>query len=555
MSFSPFGLNPDIIQAITAMGFEQPTPVQEKVIPHILASDRDMIGLAETGSGKTAAFGLPILSKLDPESRDVQALILCPTRELCIQISRDMESFSRYTPDPGIAVVYGGSSYRTQKQKLKSGARIIVATPGRLVDLITQGYADIGHIRYLVLDEADIMLNMGFKDELEAILEATPGTQQSLLLSATMSDDIAGIAARYLHDPVEITAGRKNVATAAVEHTYFMVHARDKFQALKRLVDSHPGIYGLIFCRTRGSAKDIAEKMIGEGYNADALHGDLSQDQREYVMGKFRDRKLQLLVATDIAARGLDVQNLTHVIHYDLPDDLEIYNHRSGRTGRAGKTGQSLAIINMKEKYKIRRIERTIGRKIEEGTIPGTREICDAQLMNMMDRVKTVDVNEDRIAAFLPAILDKLDGLDREDLIKRFISLEFNRFLDSYGNLPDLTPVRQPRQNRDTRGNRRQDQAGRNRGDRERRSRETGRTRGGGGSHVWLTVSVGKVDGVTPQKIISLINSATRGQSVDIGKIDIDYSRTRVQVEAGAEEFLLEVLKRKKFQGKRIKVK
>ena len=546
MSFTPFGLNPDIIKAITEMGFEQPTPVQEKVIPHILSSDRDMIGLAETGSGKTAAFGLPIVSSIDMESRAVQALILCPTRELCMQITRDMESFSRYTKNPGIVAVYGGSSYKLQKDKLRRNARIIVATPGRLVDLIGQGIADIGTIRYLVLDEADIMLNMGFKDELEAVLEATPGTQQTLLLSATMSNEIAGIAARFLKDPVELAAGRKNVATAAVEHTYYMVHARDKFQVLKRLVDSHPGVYGIIFCRTRMATKEIAEKMIGEGYNADALHGDLSQDQREYVMGKFRDRKLQILVATDIAARGLDVQDLTHVIHYDLPDELEIYNHRSGRTGRAGKTGQSLAIINMKEKYKIRRIEQTIGRKLKEGRIPGTREICEAQLLDMMDRVTRVDVDEERMTYYLPSILEKLDGLDRENLIKRFISLEFNRFLDSYKNLPDLTPLMKPRNDRQkSRADRAQS--------RSTRDRRSGRVESG--DFTWITINSGKINGATPVKIISMINSCTRGQSVGIGKIDIGPDRTRVQVESGASEYVVSLLKRRKFQGKRLKIR
>ncbi|MBN2049026.1 MAG: DEAD/DEAH box helicase [Spirochaetales bacterium] len=549
MSFTVFGLNPNILKAIEALGFEHPTPVQEKVIPHILSSDRDMIGLAETGSGKTAAFGLPILSRIDMSFRGVQALILCPTRELCLQITRDMGSFSKYISDPGIVAVYGGSSYRTQKQKLKEGARIVVATPGRLVDLIGQGIADISRIWCLVLDEADIMLNMGFKEELEAILEAAPEERQTLLLSATMSDEVARIASRFLRDPAELTVGKKNVATASVEHTYYMVHARDKFQVLKRLVDSHPGIYGLIFTRTRGGAKEVADKMIGEGYNADALHGDLSQDQREYIMGKFRERKLQLLVATDIAARGLDVQDLTHVIHYDLPDDLEIYNHRSGRTGRAGKTGQSLAIINMKEKYKIRRIEMTIGRKLKEGRIPGTREICEAQLLDMMDRVTAVEFDEQRLASYLPAILQKLDGLDREDLIKRFISLEFNRFLDSYRNLPDLTPLQQPKRMPE------REVPQRMRGERKGRPGDRAPSRRSEGSFMWLTLNAGKIDGVTPPKLISMINSCTRGQSVDIGKIDIGPDRTRFQVESGSVDYLLSVLKRRSFQGKRVKIR
>jgi ATP-dependent RNA helicase DeaD len=352
LNFSTLGLTDNIIKAIGELGFDTPTPIQEKVIPQILSDPRDIVGLAQTGTGKTAAYGLPILERTDILSKRVQALILCPTRELCLQIARDMESYSRFLPKLSVTAVYGGAGIIEQMRAVRKGTQIIVATPGRLLDLINRKAADISAIRHLVLDEADIMLNMGFKEELDAILAASPKERQTLLFSATMPSEVAKIAAKYMKNPIEISIGQKNSGTANVEHQYFMVHARDKYETLKRVVDYYPEIYGIIFCRTRISTQEIADKMIKDGYNAEALHGDLSQSQREFVMRKFREGNVQLLIATDIAARGLDVNNLTHVIHYDLPDDLEIYTHRSGRTGRAGKTGISLAIIHMKEKLK-----------------------------------------------------------------------------------------------------------------------------------------------------------------------------------------------------------
>ena len=441
MNFKELGLTDNIIKAIGELGFDTPTPIQEKVIPQILNNPRDIVGLAQTGTGKTAAYGLPILERTDISSKKVQALILCPTRELCLQIAHDMESFAQFLPKLSVTAVYGGAGIIEQMRSVRKGTQIIVATPGRLLDLINRKAADISAIRHLVLDEADIMLNMGFKEELDAILAAAPTERQTLLFSATMPSEVAKIASKYMKNPLEISVGQKNSGTASVEHQYFMVHAKDKYETLKRAVDYYPEIYGIIFCRTRISTQEIADKMIKDGYNAEALHGDMSQQQREFVMRKFREGNVQLLIATDIAARGLDVNNLTHVIHYDLPDDLEIYTHRSGRTGRAGKTGISLAIIHMKEKYKIGSLEKTVKRKITATKVPLGKDICEQQLIRLIDRVKAVKVDNDQISPYLAVIEEKLADLDREALLKHFVSMEFNRFLDYYKNAPDLTAV------------------------------------------------------------------------------------------------------------------
>ncbi|MDC7219642.1 MAG: DEAD/DEAH box helicase [Spirochaetales bacterium] len=540
MKFEEFPLREEIQQAIQAMGFESPTPIQEKTIPLILEGERDIIGLAETGSGKTASFGLPMLNMIDLEKREIQGLILSPTRELCQQICREMERFASRMQGIRITPIYGGAPFPPQKRALKAGSHIIVATPGRLLDLIKQGEARLETLRFLVLDEADIMLNMGFKDELDAILEAAPEDRLNLLFSATMPPEVARIADNYMKDPQEVAAGEKNKASANVEHSCYMVHAKDKFKALKRLVDSHPGIYGIVFCRTRAGCQTIADKMIKEGYPTDALHGDLSQNQREYVMKKFRDRSLQLLVATDIAARGLDVSDLTHVIHYDLPDEIEVYNHRSGRTGRAGKQGRSYAIIHMKEKYRIRKIERIIGRSIEYRNVPTGDEICRAQLLNLIDRVTGVDVDESQISPFMDVIEDKLSTVSREELIHRFVSLEFNRFLDYYGKERDI--LSPSGQNRD-RGDRR-DRDGRNDFSQNRFE----------GDFIPLSISVGKRDKIMPQEIIGLVNKNGGKRKIPLGKILIGPSSSIVNVAADEVEFLASRLNRQTFRGRRLKV-
>lgn len=551
-----------VLKAIEELGFEYPTPIQEKVIPKIIENSGDVIGLAQTGTGKTAAFSLPVLEKIDTESRGAQALVLCPTRELCIQIVRDVENYTKYIKGFRVAAVYGGAAYGPQIKELNAGAQFIVATPGRLADLISKGKVDFENLKYLVLDEADIMLNMGFKDELDAIIEALPFNRTSLLFSATMPAEVEDIARRYMHDAEEVSAGKKNAGAATVTHSYYTVHAKDKFEALKRLVDYYPGIYGIVFCKTRASARAIAEKMIKEGYSADALHGDLSQEQREYIMGKFRERGLQLLIATDVAARGLDVKDLTHVIHYDLPDEIEIYNHRSGRTGRAGATGLSLAIINMKERGRMRRIEQNVGRKITETQVPGKKEICEAQLLSLIEKVQNVNVDEALIEPYMGVIAEKLAGFTGEELVKKFVSLEFNRFLDFYKNLEDLKPVKRgselshdanrkySRERRNERG-----YSGKNpRGyDGKPRGRKNDRSRDAE-NYDWIKINLGKRDGMSAPELMKIINQNTRGKSVDLGRIDIQPTSTRFQVEKGAGEYLSTVLRRKVYNGKRLRL-
>ncbi|MCK4542387.1 MAG: DEAD/DEAH box helicase [Spirochaetales bacterium] len=534
MNFHDFELNDAIMRAIDKLGFETPTPIQEKVIPHLLAEKSDVVGLAQTGTGKTAAFGLPIIEKIEKKERYIQSLILCPTRELCLQITGDMENFARFTPNISITAVYGGAAIVPQIKDIKRGTHVVVATPGRLLDLINRGVADLSAIKYLVLDEADIMLNMGFKDEIDAILEAAPAERQTILLSATMPREVAKIASTYMKNPVEITIGEKNAGVSTVEHKYFMVHSRDKYLALKRIVDFHPEIYGIIFCRTRRSTQEIADKMIKDGYNAESLHGDLSQAQREIVMKKFREKNLQLLVATDIAARGLDVNDLTHIIHYDLPDEIEVYNHRSGRTGRAGKKGTSFSVINMKEKSKLKRIENVIKRKITPEKVPTGKDICEHQLMHLIDRVKAVEVKTEQIAPYLSVIEEKLAALSREDLLKHFVSLEFNRFLNYYKNTPDISIVSGERKHRDD------------------SVRGPYKRSGGGAGFTWLSVNLGKKDNVLPPQLIGLINQCTRNRNIKLGRIDISFNKSSIQVESAYADVVYNSLNGYNYRGSKI---
>ncbi|MDC7236047.1 MAG: DEAD/DEAH box helicase [Spirochaetales bacterium] len=539
MEFKELPLSEATLKAVEKMGFKEPTPIQEKVIPILLETERDVTGLAQTGTGKTAAFGLPLIDQIDTDSREIQGIVLCPTRELCLQINKEMEQFAKYHKDLNIVPVYGGKDMGSQIRALKMKPQILVATPGRLVDMIKRGLADISKLRYMVLDEADIMLNMGFRDELDFILGESPAERQTLLFSATMPPEVARIASEYMDDPIEVSVGKKNSGTETIEHYYYMVHARDRYNALKRLVDFNPGIYGLVFCRTRSDTQMIADKMLKDGYNVDALHGDMTQQQREYVMKKFREQSLQILVATDIAARGLDVNNLSHVIHYELPDDIESYNHRSGRTGRAGRRGTSCAIVNMKEKYKIRRIEKILGRKILEAPVPLGEDICEQQLMHLIDRVHNVDVDEEQIAPYIGIIEDKLRDLDRGTLLKHFISMEFNRFLSYYGEQEDLKPVKVERDNRS--GGRDSKGGKWDRDDRHVR-------------YVHLNLNIGHRDRVSPQHIISLINRSTKGSQVAIGRIDIGPTKSSVQVDAEFADVLEKSLSRAPFGDKRIKV-
>ena len=444
-TFEELGVSADLLRAISELGYESPMPVQEAVIPYLLNDESsDVVALAQTGTGKTASFGLPLIQKIDLSLRKPQALILSPTRELCLQIANDLKDYSKYIPELSVLPMYGGTSIENQIRNFKRGVHIIVATPGRLIDLMDRKVVSLDTVKKVVMDEADEMLDMGFTDSINAILERVPEDRTTLMFSATMSPAIAKIAKNYLHDAREIVIGTKNEGAKSVNHVYYMVHAKDKYLALKRIADFYPDIYAIVFCRTRAETQDVADKLIGDGYSADALHGDLSQAQRDFVMGKFRQRRLQILVATDVAARGLDVDDLTHVINYGLPDDIESYTHRSGRTGRAGKTGTSIAIINLREKGKMRAIEKVIGKQFVAGKIPTGKEICEKQLLKVMDEIEKVQVNEEEIAAYLPDIYRKLDWLDTSSTgwTKRTSSSVSSRWSSTISSSTTATPAR-----------------------------------------------------------------------------------------------------------------
>jgi ATP-dependent RNA helicase DeaD len=504
------------------MGFEQPTPIQEKIIPRVLGSDQDLIALAQTGTGKTAAFGLPLIQLTDMHSKDIQALILCPTRELCMQITSDMEKFSKYCDGYGVVPVYGGTDIRKQIKAVKHGCHIVVGTPGRIMDLQRRKAIDFSSIRWLILDEADEMLNMGFKEDLDIILAGTPEKKRTLLFSATMPSEITQIAKKYMKQPEEISVGKRNQGAEHVRHEYYVVHARDRYSALKRLVDINPGVYGIIFCRTRQITKEVADKLMADGYNADALHGDLSQVQRDYVMNKFRLKQLQLLVATDVAARGIDVSDLTHIINYDLPDDNEVYIHRTGRTGRAGKSGVAISIVHAREGRKVRDLEKITGKRFDLKKVPSGMEICEKQLYSFIDRVEKIDVDDSQISQFLPVISKKLDWLSREELIKHFISVEFNRFLSYYKDLPDLDYS--PSDERPVR-------------------------RVNTGSFSRFHVNLGNKHGLNASRLIGLINEQTRNRNILIGKIEITTKHTYFEVESAYRKEIENNFRNAVFEG------
>jgi ATP-dependent RNA helicase DeaD len=524
-TFEELGIAPPIVRAITEMGYEQPMPVQEEVIPWLLGDGNEVIALAQTGTGKTAAFGLPLLQQIDIPLLQPQAVVLCPTRELCLQIAGDLNDYSKYIDGLKVIPVYGGSSIESQIRALRRGVHVVVATPGRLIDLINRKKVDLQRVRNVVLDEADEMLSMGFSEAIDEILSHIPAERNLLLFSATMPAGIARITKKYMHQPHEIVIGRKNEGAQNVRHVYYMVNAKDKYLVLKRLADYNPNIYGIVFCRTKKETQEIADLLIKDGYNADSLHGDLSQAQRDYVMQKFRLRNIQLLIATDVAARGLDVDDLTHIIHYGLPDDIESYTHRSGRTGRAGKTGTSIAIVHLKEKRKIKEIEKGIHKTFEQGAIPSGKQICEKQLFSFIDKLEKVKVNEEEIGEILPSIYRKLDWLDKEDLIKRLISHEFNLLIDYYQAAVEIeTPRENDRKSRPERlrsdkrtpvrferkgGRRDFDDAPRH----GSRPAERGYTR--------LSINVGKADGLTPHSLIGLMNDAIKGKKVTVGRIDM----------------------------------
>jgi len=498
----------EIRRAITELGFENPMPVQEEVIPYLLGNRNDVIALAQTGTGKTAAFGIPLLQRINPANRETQALILSPTRELCLQICDDIKDFSKYIPGINIVPVYGGTSIMNQIHALKHGAQIIVATPGRLIDLINRGKVNLEQVNNVVLDEADEMLNMGFSESVDEILGQLPEDRNTLLFSATMSKEIEKIAVRYLHDHKEIVVGSRNEGAELVNHIYYLVHAKDKYLALKRIVDYYPKIFAIIFCRTKVETQEIADKLIRDGYNAEALHGDLSQDQRDLTMQKFRQHLTQLLVATDVAARGLDVDDLTHVINYGLPDDIENYTHRSGRTGRAGKKGTSICIIHSKEKYKVRNIEKTIGKEFVDGTLPTPQEICTKQLYRAMDKIEKVDVDEDQIAPFMEEINRHFEFMDKEVIIKKLVSMTFGRFLDYYADAPEIEKPTAGRSGKSAKSGK-TGNTGRPSGPRKA---EKGYAR--------LFINLGKTDGFYPGEIMQYLNRHIKGKQ-QVGHIDL----------------------------------
>lgn len=543
-TFEELGVAANIRKAIEEMGYENPMPVQEEVIPYLLGEKNDVIALAQTGTGKTAAFGLPILQKINVKEYVPQALILCPTRELCLQIAGDLADYSKYIDNLKVLPVYGGSSIESQIKSLKRGVQIIVATPGRLIDLINRKTVELSNVKYVILDEADEMLNMGFMDSIDEILSRVPEGRSMLLFSATMPKEIAKITKKYMQSPKEITIGKKNEGSSNVKHVYYLVHARDKYLVLKRIADYYPNIYGIIFCRTRRETQEIADKLIQDGYNADALHGDLSQAQRDYVMQKFRVRNLQLLVATDVAARGLDVDSLTHVINYGLPDDIESYTHRSGRTGRAGKTGTSIAIIHVKEKGKVREIEKIINKKFEQGAIPSGEAICEKQLFNLVDRIEKVKVNEDEISNLLPSVYRKLDWLEKEDIIKRVVALEFNRLIDYYRDAQEIESP-SDRSSRD-------DKSYPRRKDRERSDRSSGgRTAERGYSR--LFINVGRTDNVNPATLMGLVNDFVP-EKVSIGRIDIMQNFSFFEVPERDAQKVIKSMSKQEQNGRRISV-
>lgn len=544
-TFEELGVSEEIRRAIEELGFEQPMPVQEEVIPYLLGHGNDVIALAQTGTGKTAAYGIPVLQKTDPTNKATQALILSPTRELCLQIADDLNAFAKYIDGMHIVPVYGGASIETQIHALRHGVQIIVATPGRLIDLMKRGVAQLDQVNNVVLDEADEMLNMGFSESINEIFEGVPADRNTLLFSATMSKEIEAIAKNYLHDYKEIVVGSRNEGAENVNHIYYMVNARDKYLALKRIVDFYPRIYAIIFCRTKIETQEVADKLIKDGYNAEALHGDLSQQQRDLTMQKFRNHLTQLLVATDVAARGLDVDDLTHVINYGLPDDVENYTHRSGRTGRAGKKGTSISIIHSREKFKVRNIEKIIGKEFVDGTLPMPEEICKKQLFKTMDDIMKADVDEDLIAPYMPEINRQFDYVDKEDIIKKMVSITFGKFLDYYKNAPEIVKPT-------TKGRDKSEQGDRNgRGGKDTRNRKRGPRQAEAG-YRRLFINLGKQDGFYPGEVMQFINKHIHGHQ-EVGHIDLLQKFSYIEVPEEDAQRVMRALDGTAYKGREVR--
>lgn len=544
MSFTKLGLNDLILKSVKDLGFESPTPIQAETIPLLLNNkEEDLLAFAQTGTGKTAAFGFPIIQQINTSIKETQSLILSPTRELCIQIAKDLSTYSKYIKELNVVPVYGGAAIDNQIRALQKGAHIIVGTPGRTVDLIKRRKLRINNIRWMVLDEADEMLNMGFKDELDNILSQTPESKQTLLFSATMPKDIRRIANDYMHNPKQINIGAQNSGAENVNHKFYLVKSTDKYNALKRIADINPNIYGIVFCRTRRDTKQIAEKLIVDGYNADSLHGDLSQAQRDLVMQKFRLKNIQILVATDVAARGLDVTDLTHIINYNLPDDPEVYVHRSGRTGRAGKNGTSISIIHSRELSKLKALEKMLKKQISKEMVPTGDSIVEKRMLNLIETIKNTDVNEKQIGPFLDNIFDYLQDISREDLIKKFISVEFTRFADYYKNAKDINYNGSQRESRDRRNGRDNKDNKKGKNFRENRT-EFSR----------FFINVGKRMDVNASTLIGIVNENTNNPNIEIGKIDIMTGFSFFEVDKEYESLILRSFNKSKFKGNKLTV-
>lgn len=575
MKFSELGLSEDLLKGIAELGFDEPTLIQEKAIPELLSNPQDLVALAQTGTGKTAAFGLPLLETIDVSIQRPQVLVLSPTRELCNQISEDLKAMSKYKRGVNIVSVYGGASIDTQIRALNRGVNIIVATPGRLNDLIKRKKADLSEVQIVVLDEADEMLNMGFKEELDKILSTTPSTKNTWLFSATMAREVERIASNYMFEPLKIVAGNKNEGAKNIDHKCYVVSHRNRYQALKRIVDSKPDIFGVIFCRTKRDTQEVADKLMAEGYNADALHGDLSQAQRDRVMDKFRDRQLQILCATDVAARGIDVNDITHVINYELPEDVESYTHRSGRTARAGKKGESIAIITPKEKYKLSRIERVLKTTFTQEEVPDGLEVCKQQLFTIVDQVKEIEIHAD-FATYEEKVFEALADISKEDLIKKFLAKDFNRFVESYSNARDINESfnsrgndggrdreRSPRDRRDRERGPRSDRGDRRdrgerserapRGDRDRGDRGGRNDRGESAGFKTVFVNVGTSDDVNVGKLIDFVCSSSDVRGKSIGKIRLNDRFSFVEVEDNVAGQVVSGLTDASYEGRQVR--
>lgn len=556
ITFEALGLEDRLMKAITELGFTNPTPIQEKAIPVLLSGTKDFIGLAQTGTGKTAAFGLPLLQLLDEQKKYPQALVVCPTRELCLQIVTEVERFKKNMKGMNVVAVYGGASIGMQIRDIKRGVQIVVATPGRLIDLIERKAINLGEIEYVVLDEADEMLNMGFQEDIEFILQNTPKKESTWLFSATMPPEIRKVSKRYMKEPVEVTVGQMNTANKNIDHQYFVVSSQHRYEALKRLIDFNPGIYGIIFTRTKLDAQQIAEKITREGYDIDALHGDLTQAQRDTVMGQFRDKTLQLLIATDVAARGIDVKDITHVINYELPDDIEVYTHRSGRTGRAGKTGICMSIVHSREVGKVKQIERIVKVPFHKLEIPSGKDVCRKQFFSFMDKIISQDVSNEEYETYVPMLQEKFAEMTKEEILKRVAAMEFDRFLKYYENAEDLNVRERSRTfdkfSRDGRGIER-NSGGRTR-EREQFRDTQGRDFKGGGSYTKLFVNLGTKDGFYKASFLQFILDLSDLRKDSLGRIDMRELNSWVEVDKKAASQMIKSINGKKFKGRSIRM-